>query len=173
MRVPSLLICLLISLLAQHALADVPTAEQLQQPVKNYQPINTHIATSGTLSRENLEQLHQQGIQQIIDLRQPGEGIAEERGWSADIGVEYANFPVGRSLPDAALIEQVGALLDQAPQSATLLHCGSGHRAGIVLAMYLHQRGATPAEAIAQARTAGTRESAIPALQQRLLENAE
>lgn len=164
------LMLLWLGLLPLLADAGVPAASELSAPVKNYQVVSEGIATSGTLTRDDLAALQQQGIEQIIDLRRPEEGIAAEQEWSRELRLDYANFPVGRSLPDDQLIVQIGELLDQADERPTLMHCGSGHRAGIVLALYLHRKGTPADQAIAQAQAAGTRESAIDLLRQRMSE---
>ncbi len=152
-----------------HADDGVPAPASLKTSVKNYSLTTDHIATSGSLSEANLHDLKQHGIRQVIDLRQPNEGTSIEQGWSNAAGVDYVNLPVARgALPDDALVEQLGVLLDQAVDKPTLLHCSSGNRAGIVLAMYFHQRGKTIEQALDIARSTGTRERVIPVLRARL-----
>lgn len=162
------LLLLLLIMLANIACADVPAAADLQHPIKNYQTADSNLATGGKLSQHNLQELKSLGVEQIIDLRQPSEGTQQERNWSQEIGIAYANFPVGRELPDDQLIHDVGRLLDAAADTPTVLHCGSGHRAGIVLALYLHHQGISADQALERARAAGTRESGIEALRQRM-----
>ena len=152
-----------------YAADGTPPASVLETEVRNYYQAGSGIATSGRLTWENLEELQQKGIERVIDLRHPEEGIASETKWSQAVGVEYLNLPLARgSLPDEALIQEVSALLDQAEETPTLLHCGSGHRAGIVLAIYLHRQGATIDAALEQAQAAGTRVRSLPALRERL-----
>lgn len=172
MRLSLILLFLLANIASALAGNDVPDASDLQHPIKNYQRadfgVAAGIATGGSLSRNSLEELKSHGVKQIIDLRQPAEGIQQERDWSQQLGIAYANFPVGSELPDGQLIKQVGMLLNSAADTPTVMHCGSGHRAGIVLALYLHQQGMTVDNALEQARVAGTRENAIDALRQRM-----
>ncbi len=169
MRIFLSLLWLVGSGFAAHAGDGVPDADILENPVKNYSTITSDIATSGSINQHNLEELHQHGVQQIIDLREPREGTDEEQQWAADAGVDYVNLPVTRGkLPDDELVIQIGALLDQAGDKPTLLHCSSGNRAGIVLALYYHQRGESVEQALDRARAAGARKSVIPALRKRL-----
>lgn len=150
--------------------SEVPDAEQLHNSITNYHRVHPGLATGGSLNRDSLAELQQHGVTRIIDLRRPPEGTAQEQQWAEALGMQYANLPVGGSLPDDALIEQASVLLDQSQQTATVMHCGSGHRAGVVLALYMHRNGASVEEALEQARAAGTRESAIDALRQRMTE---
>ncbi len=162
------LLLLLLIMLANIACADVPAAADLQHPIKNYQTVDSNLATGGKLSQHNLQELKNLGVEQIIDLRRPAEGTKQERDWSQQMGIAYANFPVGRELPDDQLIHDVGVLLDAATDTPTVLHCGSGHRAGIVLALYLYHQGMPADDALERARAAGTRENGIEALRNRM-----
>lgn len=92
----------------------------------------------------------------VIDLRTPSEGLAEEAVRAASLGLEYVNLPVGRAAASQVVIERVDRLIAEA-DGAVLLHCGSGNRAGEVLARHLLRRGVPRAEALDRARRAGLR----------------
>lgn len=133
----------------------------------NLQQHSAALYTSGTLSAQQLAALESDGLTIVIDLRQAVEGTADSRAIADELGLGYANLPVGRELPNQRTMDQISAIIDAAVTGKVLLHCASGHRAGMVLALYLQQHGTSSAAALASAQVAGTRADGLVQLQTR------
>lgn len=112
--------------------------------------------TGGQPSPEQLDELAQSGVRTVIDLR----GINENRGFdersqAKALGLHYISLPIDGAadltLANAAALRQALGNGD-----GVLLHCGSGNRAGALLAMIAAQHeGASKEEALALGRKAG------------------
>lgn len=133
----------------------------------NLQPVSERLYTSGTLSAEQLAALKASGVTAVIDLRRPAEGIDTLRTAAAELDLGYTNLPMGRALPDTQTMAGISAVITQAAPGKVLLHCASGHRAGMAAALYLQQQGSSHETALAGALQAGTRADGIQQLQDR------
>lgn len=86
--------------------------------------------------------IHDRGIKSILNLRGPGEGkswYTDEMNVSRQYGVRHYDVSLcaSRELSDAEM-EQILAIMDQAPKPI-LIHCKSGSdRTGLVGALYLY-----------------------------------
>jgi uncharacterized protein (TIGR01244 family) len=116
------------------------------------------VRAGGAPDPGSLEALRADGVRLVIDLRTPGEGVAEEAVAAARAGIRYVNLPVGREAASPEVVERVGELVD-ATDGDVLLHCRSGARAGEVLARHRMARGASREAALEAGRAAGLTES--------------
>ncbi|MBU1188172.1 MAG: tyrosine-protein phosphatase [Gammaproteobacteria bacterium] len=130
----------------------------------NLQAISDRLYTSGTLSADQLAALKASGVTAVIDLRRPAEGIDMLRTAASELDLGYTNLPMGRALPDAQTMAGISSVISQTAPGKVLLHCASGHRAGIAAALYLQQQGSSPEAAVASAAAAGTRSDGITQL---------
>lgn len=114
------------------------------------------VATSGQPDVAALERLSEAGYKAVVDLRGPGEhrGI-DEQAVVEGLGMSYIPLPV--SSGDDMSFETANALdaILQAAGGPVLVHCGSGNRAGALIALRASANGASPEEALAAGREAG------------------
>ncbi len=122
----------------------------------------------GPPSRSDLERLREAGVTLVIDLRTADEEIDTTADAARAHGMRYLNLQVGEDMADAELVAEVGAALEAAAEAGegVLLHCASGNRAGEVWALHQVRRGVAPAEALADAEAAGTRNDRLERLQE-------
>jgi uncharacterized protein (TIGR01244 family) len=120
--------------------------------VKNYYQHSPLLATGGLINPAALADLKAQGFTQIIDLRQPTEGIEAERLAAEAHGLHWHNLPTGGELPGAERLQTFGALLSQ---GKTLVHCRSGNRVGMTWALWQLTQGVDLESALAQGRAMG------------------
>lgn len=94
------------------------------------------IFTTAQPSGEDLEELAEQGIQVVINLREQDEDDYLDNSEKVEeLGMEYISIPVNSDDgPDEEEVAQVGEALDGA-EGDVLMHCGSADRAGAVLAL--------------------------------------
>ena len=114
------------------------------------------LTTLGQPDLASLELLAESGYTTVIDLRSPEEnrGI-DERSIVDGLGMSYVSLPIdgasGISYENADILNR---LLSEAA-GPVLLHCGSGNRAGALLALSEKLNGADNETALAVGRKAG------------------
>jgi len=114
------------------------------------------LTSSGQPSEEALQVFADSGFAAVIDLRKPGEsrGFDEAEAVQA-LGMEYVSLPIDRregvTLENAALFNEALAGVD----GPVLVHCGSGNRAGALVALGAVLKGREPEAAIEKGRSAG------------------
>ncbi|MGV8710909.1 MAG: beta-lactamase hydrolase domain-containing protein [Nitrosomonas sp.] len=133
----------------------VPFGHQLI-PVQNYSRATEQIAISGMIGDGGVQALVATGFKTVIDLRTANEGTADEKALVERAGMNYFNIP----MTVAGISEEQLAAFTQAIESAqmpTLIHCGSGNRAGAMWASYQIKKGMDPEAALESGRKAGMR----------------
>ena len=138
----------------QESLGDLP----------NGQWVTSNIAVGGQPSKEDLKLLKDAGLDLVINFRRPIEMSFDERGYLAELGVRYVQFPIGGvgdfyqegpALPEFGLepgvvLGQVHTLLNgfsvdsegvssNGGTPRVLVHCASGNRVGAVFALMAYQ----------------------------------
>lgn len=85
-------------------------------------------------TEEDMQQARQSGIRTVIDFRMPGETPGSNAELAARSGLDYANIPVNRqSLSEDQIYELDRAIQEKA--GPFLIHCASGARAAMLLAL--------------------------------------
>lgn len=83
-----------------------------------------------------LERAQQQGVTLVVRLRAEGEPLqAEQAEWAEQLGMQLVHIPVAGA---AGLTQDNARALDAAlaqNEGRALVHCGSGNRAGALLAL--------------------------------------
>ncbi len=114
------------------------------------------LRVGGQPSTADLEAAAAAGVQTVISLRPEGEpGSEGERETVERVGMSFVSIPVAGA---ADLTEANAVALDEAldASGSTLLHCGSGNRAGSLLGLRAYvTEGATGDEAMSLATEAG------------------
>lgn len=105
-----------------------------------------------------LIEAREQGVDVIINLREPGETNWDEARAVADAGLAYYNVPIAASGTtfDAVAMREISTLVQKHSDRKILLHCSSGNRAGAWLAIHLvHDHGMDEDSSITIAEKAG------------------
>lgn len=90
-----------------------------------------NVVLAGKLHAPALAAVDSAGIV-VIDLRTPGEGIAEEADHAWRLGIPYRNVPVAGAELHGDQVAEVARLLAGAGERTVLIHCASGNRAALL-----------------------------------------
>lgn len=132
---------------AQQAAAPAPVAADFIQGVTGH----------GQPDELTLEQIKAAGYAAVIDLRGPDEnrGLADERAAVEGHGLSYIPLPIlgagDITFDNANELDQLLAQFDK----PVFVHCGTGNRAGALLALRAKINGADDATAIEAGRETG------------------
>jgi len=85
-------------------------------------------------TEQDLQEAKQQGIKTVIDFRMPSETETPNDILVKNNGLNYANVPVNKASPSAEQIEDLDKMLQQ-NEGPFLLHCATGARAAMLLAL--------------------------------------
>lgn len=113
---------------------------------------------SGQPDAEALKAAAAEGVEVVINLREPGETDFDEAAAAAEAGLLYYNVPVARKGEsfDPEAMQRISELVSAHPGQKVLLHCRTGQRATSWLAIHLAEdHGMTPQQSLAVAREAG------------------
>ncbi len=121
----------------------------------NYKQIGDGIFIGPQPTGQDLEDAKQQGIRTVIDFRMPSETATLNADLVSRTGLDYVNVQVNK----AALSEQQIGEMDEAmkhKEGAYLLHCATGTRAAMFLALSrAKQNGWTAARTFQEAESMG------------------
>ena len=96
--------------------------------MSKFPEIDPGVRVGGQPTEHDLAEMKQQGIQTVIDFRQPGEIAPPNESLAAGQGLEYVNIPINRANPSESAVQQLDEVLRQ-KEGPHLLHCGTGIRA--------------------------------------------
>jgi uncharacterized protein (TIGR01244 family) len=85
-------------------------------------------------TEQDLQEAKGRGIRTFIDLRQPTETAIPNETLVTQYGLNYLNIPVSKTRPSEQQIEEFDRALQQ-NEGPFLLHCGTGMRAAMLLAL--------------------------------------
>ncbi|GAB3037288.1 hypothetical protein GCM10027285_21120 [Oleiagrimonas citrea] len=144
-------VMLLAANLAFAGSAASPSIRNLSHPAP-------HRMASGALDAADMPTLRQAGVKEIISLRTPEETPGfDEAKVVRSAGMTYRNLPIhGAKGLTRANVERFDALLRQAGDKITLVHCASSNRVGAMIALraaWLQHK--SPAEALAEGQRWG------------------
>lgn len=142
--------------------------DQPELELKNARQVSDTLTTGGQPTRADLEHLKKAGFTTVINLRRDGEVTKhddpeeakrfnyDEAAAASAIGLNYVHLPI--SSKDGLTAENA-KLLDDALKAApgpVLVHCGSGNRAGAMMAIRaFHVDGKGAEEALVIGKAAG------------------
>lgn len=113
----------------------------------------------GEPTDKGYRQMHDKGVDAIVDLRNPSAKQEESAEQAKKLGVDYVNLPID---PNHMEDGKASAFLDFMKQhqgKQVLIHCGSANRASGMYALYLGAVKKVPTpQAIERAKQAGLRE---------------
>ena len=85
-------------------------------------------------NEQDLEKAKQQGIKTVIDFRLPSEIPTSNEKLTRDGGLDYVNVPVNKASLSELQIGELDSALQQ-KEGPFLLHCATGARAAMLLAL--------------------------------------
>jgi protein tyrosine phosphatase (PTP) superfamily phosphohydrolase (DUF442 family) len=150
-----------------------PPLPPLAQPVsdaelaREFNNIHSNGAVyfSGWPTEAGLRALAARGVKRIIALKTADEAIAargyDPRKVAKELGITIIEMPVNAETLSDAYIDKLTREIDR-DGGPTLIHCGSSSTAGMVWGSYLAKsKGASAADAMAQARAAGLKDGPL------------
>jgi uncharacterized protein (TIGR01244 family) len=96
-------------------------------------------------AREDLEEARRQGVRTVIDFRLPTETVTSNEDLARSCGLDYVNIPVDKARLSSEQIGRLDQALEQ-KQGPFLIHCASGARAAMLLALSKARRHQWSAE---------------------------
>jgi uncharacterized protein (TIGR01244 family) len=100
----------------------------------NYEPIGNGFFIGPQPTEQDLHEAKQQGIRTVIDLRMPTETAMSNADLAQRSGLGYANVPVDKEALSTRQIDELDAVLGRT-EGPYLLHCATGTRAAMLLAL--------------------------------------
>src|ERR1043165_5782373 len=119
------IIALVVLLLVSSAMA------QDTGPIRNFRRENKDFCTGGQPRLEQLEQLKNEGVKSILNLRQPSEHrAAEEEAKAKELGLRYFNIPVAYGNPNEEQVAEFLKITDDPDNRPIFIHCTAAIRVG-------------------------------------------
>jgi len=131
----------------------VPYATQVNDLMRYYRA-TPHIATSGALTHDSIQELVKHSFNTVIDLRTESEGTPGEKKAVEAAGMTYINIPVTNDGVNEMQLATFKRALEQA-SPPILIHCATGNRAGAMWTAYRLKEGIPPETAFKEGRAAG------------------
>lgn len=138
--------------------ADLSVTGEMPIGIPNEQRLESGLVVGGQPDADALNVARAVGITTVISLRTPSEPHAQDEHAQAEaVGLRHVSIPVagvdGLTEENAQALDR--ALAESGP-AHTLLHCGTGNRAGALLALRaFHVQGKTVDEALEIGERAG------------------
>ena len=121
----------------------------------NYKQFEDGIFIGPQPTQQDLTEAKQQGIHTVIDMRMLSEIASPNAELVKNSGLNYINIPVDKTLLSVQQIDEFDAALKQ-NHGPVLLHCATGARAAMLLALSrARQHGWTAERTFQEAKTMG------------------
>jgi uncharacterized protein (TIGR01244 family) len=121
----------LITILLLIQFAITLAAQQEVPPIRNFMRVNDQFCTGGQPRLEHLQQLRDEGVKAIINLRPSGEHrAAEEEAKAKELGLRYFNVPVVFGEPKDEQATEFLKITDDPANRPAFIHCASAIRVG-------------------------------------------
>lgn len=121
----------------------------------NFKQIGDGLFIGPQPSGQDLVEAKQQGIHTVIDMRTPGETATSNAELVRNSGLDYFNVPVNKTALSEQQIDELSQVM-QRTQGPHLLHCATGTRAALLLALSrAKQNGWTAERTFEEAQTMG------------------
>ncbi len=113
---------------ARAELADIP----------NYREYSEQFASAGQPSEDQLAEVRDAGFERVVYIAfsNSGDALPEEDQIVRDLGMDYVHIPVVWNEPRADDFGSFAAIMQQAPDRKTLLHCQVNFRASAFSFLY-------------------------------------
>jgi protein tyrosine phosphatase (PTP) superfamily phosphohydrolase (DUF442 family) len=110
----------------------IPVAAQQEiPPIRNFLRVNDQFCTGGQPRLEHLQQLKDEGVKAIINLRPTSEHrAAEEEARAKELGLRYFNIPVVFAEPKDEQATEFLKITDDPANRPAFIHCAGAIRVG-------------------------------------------
>ena len=106
-------------------------AQQEIPPIRNFLRVNDQFCTGGQPRLEHLQQLKDEGVKTIINLRPTSEHrAAEEEARAKELGFKYFNIPFVFSEPTDEQATEFLKITDDPANRPAFIHCAGAIRVG-------------------------------------------
>lgn len=106
-------------------------AQQEIPPIRNFVRVDKQFCTGGQPRLEHLQQLKDEGVKSIINLRPASEHrAAEEESKAKEVGLRYFNIPVVFGDPKDEQVTEFLNITDDKANRPAFIHCASAIRVG-------------------------------------------
>ena len=106
-------------------------AQQEIPPIRNFLRVNDQFCTGGQPRLEHLQQLKDEGVKAIINLRPTSEHrAAEEEARAKELGLRYFNIPVVFAEPKDEQATEFLKITDDPANRPAFIHCAGAIRVG-------------------------------------------
>lgn len=123
--------------------------------MSQFKPVKDNVFIGPQPSPDDLEDARQLGIKTVIDFRLPAETASPNETLAKRCGLDYINIPVSKALPSERQIDDLEVAM-QTQQGPFLLHCATGARAVLLLALSTARKnGWTAEQTFVHAQTMG------------------
>ena len=103
-------------------------------PTMNFIRVDQQLATGGHIVGEGLDELKNQGITLIVDLR---DSPPEDHGQKVEAaGIQYVNVPVAWRAPKVSDFEKFRDAMNANPDAHVLVQCQANYRASAFTYLY-------------------------------------
>ena len=121
----------------------------------NYKQFEDEFFIGPQPTEDDLNEAQRQGIRTVIDMRLPTETATPNADLVERSGLHYINIPVNKAALSAEQIDAFDAVLKHT-EGPYLLHCATGTRAAMLLALSrARQQGWTAERAFQEAKAMG------------------
>jgi len=106
--------------------------------INNYLEYSPVFSSSGQVSKNDLNNLVRSGFQRVIYLayNNQGKALLGEDRLVKDLGMQYVHIPVEWGDPTVNDFQLFASMMQQSPNSRTLLHCQVNYRASVFSFLY-------------------------------------
>ena len=102
--------------------------------MSNFRLVKEGVFVGPQPTAQDLEDARQQGVKTVIDFRLPSETGTSNEALVRSHGLDYTNIPVDKANLSAGQIGELDAAM-QSTNGPFLLHCATGLRAALLLAL--------------------------------------
>ncbi len=123
--------------------------------MSQFRPVESGSLIGPQPTPQDLDDARQQGIKTVIDFRLPSETATSNEMLARSAGLDYINIPVNKAMLCESQIGDLDAAM-KTKQGPFLLHCATGARAALLLALSrAREKGWQADQTFAHAKTLG------------------
>jgi len=107
--------------------------------IDNFCKVEENFYRGAYPTKQGLQYLKQLGIKTIVDFRNPGRAVSQERRLAQGLGIKYINIPFGffRMPPEDSQIRKFINIVEDPANRPIFVHCQHGKdRTGMMVATY-------------------------------------
>ncbi len=116
---------------ARQAAPPAPVSAQEVPPIRNFLQVTPQFCTGGQPRLEHFAKLKAAGVKAVLNLRTPGEHLAEEEQAEVEkAGMKYFNIPVVYTAPTDVQVDEFLRITDDVANRPMFIHCTAAIRVG-------------------------------------------